>query len=99
MKKEGKYFKASKGYKLVKYPNNVIKEEGFYENSMKQGFWVYYYNNGETKEEGVYYMGEKNETWVEYNREGNQLRESVWYDGNLQSEICWDKNNKRIKCK
>ena len=99
LKKEGKYFKASKGYKLVKHPNNIIKEEGFYENSMKQGFWVYYYNNGEAKEEGVYYMGEKNETWSEYSNEGNLIRESEWYDGYLQSEICWDKNNKRTKCK
>jgi len=98
-RKEGGNFKQSKGFQIIRHPNNVIKEEGFYENKMKEGYWVYYYNNGETREEGVYYMGEKNETWGEYNREGNQLRESVWYDGNLQSEICWDKNNKRIKCK
>jgi len=99
LKKEGKYFKASKGYKLVKYPNNVIKEEGFYEKSMKEGYWIYYYNNGETKEEGVYYMGERNETWLEYNTDGNLIRESQWFDGSLQSEMCWDKNNKRTKCK
>ena len=99
LKKEGKYFKASKGYKLVNYPNNVIKEEGFYENSMKQGFWVYYYNNGEAKEEGVYYMGERNETWSEYTKDGKLIRESEWFDGSLQSEICWDKSNKRTKCK
>tara|TARA_B110000902_G_scaffold96242_1_gene113784 strand:- start:774 stop:1511 length:738 start_codon:yes stop_codon:yes gene_type:complete len=98
-KKEGEYYKNNKGYKSDRYPNNVIKEEGFYENSMKEGYWVYYYNNGETREEGVYYMGEKNETWSEYNKEGNLIKESKWYDGNLQSEICWDKNNKRIKCK
>ena len=99
LKKEGKYFKASEGYKLVNYPNNVIKEEGFYENSLREGFWVYYYNNGEAKEEGVYYMGEKNETWSEYSKEGNLIRESEWYDGYFQSEKCWDKSNKRTKCK
>ena len=99
LKKEGKYFNASKGYKLVKYPNNVIKEEGFYENSMKQGFWVYYHNNGEAKEEGVYYMGEKNEIWSEYTTEGNLIRESEWFDGFLQNEICWDINYKITKCK
>ena len=99
LKKEGKYFESSEGYKLVRYPNNSIKEEGFYENSMKQGFWVYYYNNGESKEEGVYYMGEKNETWTEFNQDGNLIRESEWYDGYLQREICWDKINKIIKCK
>ena len=98
-KKEGGYYKSSKGYELVKYPNNIIKEEGFYENTMKEGFWVYYYNNGETKEEGVYYMGEKNETWYEYDKEGNPIRESKWFDGNFQSEICWDKNNNRTSCK
>ena len=99
LKKEGKYFKASKGYKLVKYPSNVIKEEGFYENSMKQGFWVYYHNNGEAKEEGIYYMGEKNEIWSEYTKDGNLIRESEWFDGFLQNEICWDINYKRTKCK
>ncbi|MBT6014290.1 MAG: hypothetical protein HOG85_05670 [Flavobacteriales bacterium] len=98
-RKDGQHYKHNKGYQLVRYTNNVIKEEGFYENKMKEGYWVYYYNNGETKEEGVYYMGEKNETWSEFNKEGNQMKQSEWYDGNLQSEICWDKNNKRIKCK
>ena len=97
-KKEGNYFKFNKGYKAVKYPNNIIKEEGFYENAMKEGFWIYYHNNGESKEEGVYYMGEKNEAWVEYDKAGNQIRESNWYDGNLQNESCWE-NNKRVRCK
>jgi hypothetical protein len=98
-KKQGEYYNQNKGYKSVKYSNNVIKEEGFYENKMKEGLWVYYYNNGETHEEGIYYMGEKNETWFEYDKTGNLTRESVWYDGNLQSEVCWDRNNKRTRCK
>ena len=97
-RKSGEYYFQNKGYKSITYSNNVIKEEGFYERSKKEGYWIYYHNNGETKEEGVYYMGEKNETWMEYNMNGEIIRESIWYDGNLQNEVCYDLNNKKIRC-
>lgn len=89
----------NKGYKAHYYSNNTLKEEGFYENSLKEGFWVYYYKNGEVKKEGVYYMGKKNEIWIEYNIRGEISRESKWYDGILKNEVCFDKNNIKIRCK
>ena len=46
LKKEGKYFKASKGYKLVRYPNNLMKEEGIYYMGEKNETWLEYTKDG-----------------------------------------------------
>ena len=43
---------AQKKYHKSYYSNGQIKEEGWIQNSDKNGYWKFYYKNGNLKKEG-----------------------------------------------
>jgi len=55
---------SQKSYLKNYFESGILKEEGWVENGLKQGYWYYYHSNGKIKEQGHY---------------KNDLQEGYWY--------------------
>ena len=72
-KKKGVY-KNTKGIGLWTYwyPNGNIEREGYRNNGIKSGYWMYFYDACGKKSQGNYFNDFKYGLWTFWNRNGNK---------------------------
>ncbi len=79
------------------YPNDNLKEFGYYKMGNRTGIWYEWYENGALKAKGQYgktQFGEveqaiflKNDVWIYYDETGKKTKEEKWKDGKLISSF------------
>ena len=53
------------------YSDNLLKEEGYLHNCLREGLWIFYYQNGKTKREVYYQAGVEHGAWLMWHENGN----------------------------
>ena len=72
---------AQKKYIKNYYKNGILKEEGWYKNNLKNGYWKYYYKNGNIEKEGHFKDNLEVKYWYFYRKDSEREKEGHFNDG------------------
>ena len=72
---------GKKTYRETYFENGFKKEEGWWQQQKKTGYWKYYYPNGLKKQEGHYVRHVKENYWYFYRPDGNLESEGHYKKG------------------
>ena len=79
---------SQKTYQKNCYKNGTIKEEGWSNNGLRQGYWYFYYPTGNIKEKGHYKNNIKEQFWQFY-YENSTKKQEGHYDSNGLKKKWW----------
>lgn len=96
---------TKKEYKKEYYDTGTLKEEGWVNNNLKEGYWIYFFNDGGTQKKGHYHKGKKQGYWYFYSQENVLLKEGhfniglkdnwwTFYERKLLLKVQYKKNKR-----
>lgn len=84
-------------FKKEYFDNGALKGEGWVNNNLKDGYWVYFFNDGATQKKGHYYKGKEHGYWYFYNLENKLLKEGHFNDGWMHGWWTFYENETQLK--
>lgn len=89
--------KTTKEYVKEFYDSGVLKAEGWTQNKIKEGYWIYYYPEGSLKKKGHYHKDKKHGYWYFYSRNGQPVKEGHFENGLMQEWWIFYEKNAHLK--
>jgi antitoxin component YwqK of YwqJK toxin-antitoxin module len=88
---------TEKEYLKEYYSSGVLKAEGWTNNNVREGYWIYYYPEGTEEKKGHYHKGKKHGYWYFYSHNGQPVKEGHFMKGKMNDWWTFYENDTKLK--
>lgn len=88
---------TEKAYVKEYSDTGILKAEGWIQDDVKEGYWVYYYAEGTPEKKGHYHKGKKHGYWYFYSHKNQLVKEGHFNEGMRDDWWTFYENDSHLK--